>query len=205
LFHGADAPFVQMGRAASKPVADVRTYVTTWGELALWRFLPAISSFARDLDKHRARKNKKKSKSGTMYNPNGASASAPRAGRNGRGRIPATREAGGSARAERERRKSPAANTRKPTGTASSAAVAPTNQQERTTQHHSGSGGSPAGRRKEPGARACNVRERNLRQRSPYDPPGAHARERAPQAAGGPTGPPRDHLGAVKHAGERCN
>jgi hypothetical protein len=55
---------------------------------------------------------KKKNKSGITPFPNGAWASAPRAERHDREQLPATRDAGGSARADRERRTSPEANTR---------------------------------------------------------------------------------------------
>jgi hypothetical protein len=82
---------------------------------------------------------KKKTKSGTTPYPKGASASAPRVGRNGRGQRPATRDTGGSARADRERRTSPEANTREPAGTASSATEAPTKRTKAAITEHTAS------------------------------------------------------------------
>jgi hypothetical protein len=72
-------------------------------------------------------------KLGTTPYPNGDSASAPRAGRNGRGQHPATRNAGGSASADRERCTSPETDSHEPTGTASSATEAPT---KKTISYH---------------------------------------------------------------------
>jgi hypothetical protein len=66
-------------------------------------------------------------------------------------------------------------------------------RQERSTQHHAESENSPAGRRRNPGARACNTREPHPHQKSPYEAPGARAREQARQEEGGPTDPPRGH------------
>jgi hypothetical protein len=85
------------------------------------------------------KKQKKKTKSGTTPHPNGASASAPQAGRNGRGQRPATRDTGGSARADRERRRSPEANTHELTGTTSSATEAPTKRTKAAITEHSAS------------------------------------------------------------------
>jgi hypothetical protein len=82
---------------------------------------------------------KKEPKSGTTPDPNGASASAPQAGRNGRGQHPATRDTGGSARADRERRTSPEAGTHEPAGTASSATEAPTERTKAAITEHTSS------------------------------------------------------------------
>jgi hypothetical protein len=67
--------------------------------------------------------------------PQQGSASAPRAGRNRRGQRAATRDAGGSVRADRARRASPEANTRAPAGTGSSATEAPTKKTTAITEH----------------------------------------------------------------------
>jgi hypothetical protein len=56
----------------------------------------------------------KETKSRTTPYPKGASVSAPQVGRNGRGQHPATRDAGGSTRADRERLTSPEVNTQEP-------------------------------------------------------------------------------------------
>jgi hypothetical protein len=78
---------------------------------------------------------KQTNKSGTTPYPNGASASAPRAGGNGSGQRPATRDTGGSARADREQRTRPEANTHEPAGTTSSAKEAPTKRTKAAIKH----------------------------------------------------------------------
>jgi hypothetical protein len=82
-----------------------------------------------------------------MPYPNGAFAAAPCARWNGMGPCPATREAGGSERADREQRKSPGANTREPEAPyRSPQKPQPKEQrrQQRSTQRHAGSGETPA-------------------------------------------------------------
>jgi hypothetical protein len=116
----------------------------------------------------------------TKSYPNGASASAPPAGRKRRGQRPATRDASGSARADRERHTSPEANKREPARTALSATEAPTKKTKGSNNGSYsvtlGAGGSPAGRRKDPGARACNAHEPNPHHRRPHEAPGARVR-----------------------------
>jgi hypothetical protein len=70
----------------------------------------------------------KNSRSGNTPYPNRASASAPRAGRNGRGQGPATRDTCGSVRTERERHTSSDANTCESAGIPLSDTEAPTNR-----------------------------------------------------------------------------
>jgi hypothetical protein len=73
-----------------------------------------------------------------MPYPNGASASAPRAGRNGKGQRPARRFTGDSVRADKERQTFLKANTctREPAGTASSTTEAPTKRTKAAITAH---------------------------------------------------------------------
>jgi hypothetical protein len=91
------------------------------------------------LSSGRRQQKRKQTKSGTTPYPNGASASAPRVGRNGRGQRRGTRETGGSARAERERCTSTEANTQEAEGTASSATEAPTKRTMAAITQHTAS------------------------------------------------------------------
>jgi hypothetical protein len=76
---------------------------------------------------------------GPRPTPRGPSASAIQAGRDGRGQRPATRDAGGSAKADRKRRTSPEPNTHEPTDTAASATDAPTKRTKAARTEHTAS------------------------------------------------------------------
>jgi hypothetical protein len=109
------------------------------------------------------------------------------------GQSTATRDAGGGARADRERHTSPVANTRESAGTASSTAEAPTKKGGNNKAHsitvEAGTALQEGERLQEPGhaMRVNGVRIKQvLMKRQAHS-----AREQASQAAGGPTGAQR--------------
>jgi hypothetical protein len=132
----------------SEPLRIVRTHIRLYIELSTpsqnqvpcnFGFWLSLALVYYTCNVHQTLKKKKKTKSGTTPYPSGASASAPQAGRSGRGQRPAIQDTGGSARAEREQRTSPEANTHEPTGTTSSATEAPTKRTKGAIIEHTAS------------------------------------------------------------------